>query len=381
MLRSLSVLLLLAGAAAGPAWAGAAPTPGQCQQGTLPGGALSLICVPASGWNGELFVWAHGYVAYNEPLDFYHIQWGSIYLPDLVQSLGLAFATTSYRINGLAVLEGIDDIRELVNVFAILAGRAPGRTYLVGASEGGIITALLAEQSPQLFSGALAMCGPIGDFVKQIEYFGDFRVLFDYFFPGLIPASPISIPQQVIDDWDTTYVPAIASALAANPVAAQELVRTAKAAVVPGSFETVVDTTLNVLWYNVFGTNDAAAKLGGNPFGNRRRWYWGSSNDVKLNQGVQRFEADPAALAALASYQTSGSLTIPLVTLHTTGDEVIPFWHERLYRKKVSTSGAGKLSVLPSVGYGHCEFTTIEVMGAFALLVIQVNHAPAAVGP
>jgi hypothetical protein len=31
--------------------------------------------------------------------------------------LGYAFATTTYRQNGLAILEGVDDIRELVAAF------------------------------------------------------------------------------------------------------------------------------------------------------------------------------------------------------------------------------------------------------------------------
>jgi hypothetical protein len=31
-------------------------------QGVLPSGALSLICTPTDGWNGELIVFAHGYV-------------------------------------------------------------------------------------------------------------------------------------------------------------------------------------------------------------------------------------------------------------------------------------------------------------------------------
>ena len=83
------------------------PTPGACQDGVLPSGALSRICVPAAGWNGDLVVWAHGYVAYNEPIGFYNLTFDAVYLPDLVQELGFAFATTSYRTNGLAVLPAI----------------------------------------------------------------------------------------------------------------------------------------------------------------------------------------------------------------------------------------------------------------------------------
>jgi hypothetical protein len=32
-----------------------------------------------------------------------------------------------------------------------------------------------------LYLGGLAICGPIGDFGQQINYWGDFRALYDYF--------------------------------------------------------------------------------------------------------------------------------------------------------------------------------------------------------
>ena len=73
--------------------------------------------------------------------------------------------------------------------------------HLAGVSEGGLVATLLAERSPELFSTALAACAPIGSFVQQINYLGDFRVLFDYFFPGVIPGSPIEIPAEVIANW------------------------------------------------------------------------------------------------------------------------------------------------------------------------------------
>jgi pimeloyl-ACP methyl ester carboxylesterase len=340
----------------------------------LPGGALSRICIPSSGWNGSLVVWAHGYTAFNQPLDFQNLTLADgTYLPDLVQSLGFAFATTSYRQNGLAVLEGADDIRELVAAFPGVAGRAPRQTYLTGASEGGLITTLLIERSPQLFSGALAACGPIGDFKRQIDYWGDFRVLFDYFFPGVIPGSPVNIPQEVIDNWETVYVPAVSSALAANPNAARQLIRTSKAAIDPADPATLATTTINLLWYNVFATNDGVMKLGGNPYGNTGRWYFGSDNDLRLNLRVRRLRADQAALNALVQYQTSGRLIRPLVTLHTTGDEIVPFWHELLYAGKAQTSGGGSLLPIPAIRYGHCNFTSTELLASFGLLVLQVN--------
>jgi len=46
------------------------------------------------------------------------------------------------------------------------------------------------------------VCGPIGSFQQQIDYLGDARVLFDYFFPGVLGAawtqSNITIPAELI---------------------------------------------------------------------------------------------------------------------------------------------------------------------------------------
>jgi hypothetical protein len=126
-----------------------------------------------------------------------------------------------------------------------------------------------------------------------------------------------------------------------------------------------------MLGYNILGTNDAVGKLGGNPFGNRARWYFGSRNDLRLNLSVKRFTASPVAREALRNYETNGDLSIPLVTLHTTADEVVPFWHELLYLPKVDLSGRGRFFPLPAFRYGHCNFTTNEVLGAFLLAVKQ----------
>lgn len=349
-----------------------AAVPGACVEGTLPHGALSMICVPASGWNGDLVVWAHGYVAFNQPLGFYNLALGDLSLPTFAQSLGFAFATTSYRQNGLAIIEGVDDIAELVAAFPTSAGQAASRVYLIGASEGGIVATLFAERKADLIDGALALCGPIGDFTGQIDYVGDFRVLFDYFFPAVLPGQPTQIPAELIASWDSIYVPRIRSALAADPNAAYLLIRTARAAIEPGSAPSIESTTIAVLWYSVFGTNDAAAKLGGNPYGNIGRWYSGSTNDLLLNLNVKRVARSPGALTALAPYQTSGRPGVPLVTLHTTGDPIIPYWHEKLYAIK----SGGSVPEIAVGRYGHCSFTPGEVVGAFGLLQQMVAARP-----
>jgi pimeloyl-ACP methyl ester carboxylesterase len=338
--------------------------------------AIYRICMPET-WNGDLVIYAHGYVSPFEPIAIPEDQ---LVLPDgtsipgIINSLGFAFATTSYSVNGLAVLEGIEDLRDLVEIFEEQEGAADF-VYLVGASEGGLITTLALEKSPDVFDAGLATCGPVGDFRRHINYLGDFRVVFDYFFPGVIHGSPIEIPGYVITNWENFYVPRITAAIIARPYAVEQLLKVTGAAIDKNDLTSVVETIIGVLWYNVFATNDSVEKLGGNPFDNTRRIYLGSDHDWWLNRRVQRFEADPAALAEIEeNYQTSGQLVSPLITLHTTLDPIVPYWHERLYRWKTVCAGSWLEHInIPVYRYGHCNFERGEVLTAFLLLVLKTK--------
>jgi hypothetical protein len=179
-------------------------------------------------------------------------------------------------------------------------------------------------------------------------------------------------------NWKGTYVPRIKQALAANPSVTAQLMNTfilSSGAPMdlsdPARWESA---TVNLLRYNVFATNDARQKLGGNPFDNTNRVYSGSANDSMLNENIARFRAKSIALDNLVPYETSGQLKRPLVTIHTTGDEVVPYWQELRYLNKVETSKKGQVTPIRIVRYGHCAFSSQEVLGAFNLLVSQVNQ-------
>jgi pimeloyl-ACP methyl ester carboxylesterase len=288
--------------------------------------------------------------------------------------LGYAFATTSYRANGLVAPEATEDLVELKATVRRRYRPDPGRSVIVGFSEGGLVATLAAERYPDLFDGALAACGPIGDFQAQLNYIGDYRAVFDYLFPGVIPGDAVDVPGTVRSRWDETYVPAIVMAVAANFDAALELIRITGAPVAGNDLPSVAETTVGILWYDVFGITDARTRLGGQPFDNSARVYTGSSNDAALNAGVQRHTADPAALAALARFQTSGNLQIPLTTLHTTGDEIVPFNQSQLYGEKVSRGGTPALLTHNTIDrHGHCAFQGLEILSAFTTLMEKVR--------
>lgn len=350
--------------------------PNACSEGVQSSGALYQVCVPESGWNDDLVVYAHGYVSITETL---RLPPESSQIQPVVNSLGYAYATTSYSVNGLAIKDGMADLLDLVEIFAAQHATV-NRVYLVGFSEGGLITTLLTEQHPEVFDGGLAMCGPYGNFNGQVEHFGDFRIVFDYFFPALLPDSPISIPQSLIDQWSSyaiTVKQAVSDPL--NAGAVEQLLAVTGAAydlLVPS---TITETVEGLLWYNVFATNDATLKLGGQPFDNQSRTYSGSLDDAALNAGVARFSASAAARQEIdAFYQTSGKLSVPLVTMHTTGDPIVPYWHLPLYRSKTFLADNIALNYPITVQrYGHCSFTTFEILSAFNQMVALVKNPPA----
>ena len=340
--------------------------------------AVTRVCMPAPGrWNGDLVVFAHGYVSPEEPVGIPESQLSlpdGTSIPGIVNGLGFAFATTSYRRNGLAILPGIEDVRDAVDAF-VEEQDPPRHTYLVGASEGGLVTALAVERSPEVFSGGVATCGPIGDFRGQVNYWGDFRALFDVYFPGVLPLNAVNVPPYVRAQWTSTYVPRITLAFAARPGSLDQLLRVSRAPFDPADADSKVATALGLLWYNAFATMDGISMLGGQPFDNTTRFYTGSGNDLLLNLLVKRYRANPLAVQEIeGNYQTSGRLAAPLVTLHTTGDPIVPYWHEPLYSLKALLGGSGLLHAnVPVFRYGHCSFEPAEALVALGLLVLEVE--------
>ena len=352
----------------------------------LTSGALFQICVNPTKWNRDLVVFIPGY----------HDPANAPTLPDnfsespvslLFTALGYGFATTSFRATGLIEPDTWigGDLLELVATAETLlvhsTGRTPRYVYQTGGSQGGLGTVQAVERYPNVFSGGLAGCGPIGDYGKQIAYVADFRAVFDYFFAGVIPGWPVWTQDLSANDpgyvdpssWGTAEQTAGAALDdPGNAGRIRQVLDVTHASIDPGDPASIKATTLDVLWYSFRGTNDAIVKLGGTPFGNLDRVYRGSLDDTGLNAGVARFQftADPAKLAKL---QTAARLERPLVTIHTTGDPIVPIWHQALYRDRLPFFSRLLHTPITINRYGHCKFTDAEVLAAFAVLVIKVS--------
>jgi pimeloyl-ACP methyl ester carboxylesterase len=383
----LSVFVVLVGA-----FISTTPVAGQAgcgPDGVQASGSIYRICMPdAEDYNGHLVIWAHGFQDAIEPVGIpdEQLEFGDVTIPGLVNDLGFGFATNSYSKTGLAIVQGRDDILDLVEIFTAEQG-APEKVFLVGASEGGIITALLVEQNPETFAGGLAICGPVGDFAQQIDYFGDSRVTFEYFFPGLIPGDPLAPSPELMEIWSEYYEDVVRPTVFA-PANAGKLAEWAAVAKLPfdpdNLTETLGQSVRDVLRYSVVNLNDAVATIGGFPFENRWRWYSGSNNDWALNMSVQRAAADPVAIAEMdASYDTTGNLAAPLITLHTTLDQQVPYFHENLYVIKTLLSGAlfHRHLNLAIDRYGHCNVTAFESLVSLFFLLAYTDDLDLLFGP
>ena len=350
--------------------------------GTLSDGSLYEFCVPPVP--AGLLLYAHGYTQAAEPLSIRDDEvpdgaGGTTRLSAITTSQNFIFGATSYPHTGLNGPEAVASLSLLKQAFTALAGPLPSGapTYVAGVSEGGMVAGLAAEKSGGDFQGVLSTCGPVGDFRAQLDYFGDFRVLFDYFFPGVLGPAWTDGPDYgagdratVAANWDL-YQARILAAIRANPLATAQLLATSRAPVNPLDPTSVGETVVGVLWYNIFATDDARARMGGRPYDNTGRRYVGSFNDARLNARVQRFSADPAALATIASqFQTTGALQVPVVTDHTLLDPIVKASQELLYAGKVALAGqSARLTQLAVPRYGHCAFTAPELEVALATLV------------
>ena len=245
---------------------------------------------------------------------------------------------------------------------------------LAGVSEGGLITTLSVERYPGSYKGGLAMCGPIGDFQKQANYWGDFRVLYDVYYPELgstYGGSAVNIPDSLITAWygnrgASDVRTADASKAVSDPQLAytKELLTAARAPYVEVDRESVRSTVLGLLDYSVFATMNAQAVLGGNPYDNRATTYAATLSFPNLNSLVARFSAGQNGAPEHLEVPDDRVTVAPAVVLHNEGDLIVPYWHAGLYSQKVATGSQFKLNKAAQY-YGHCSFTMDEVVASF----------------
>jgi pimeloyl-ACP methyl ester carboxylesterase len=399
-----ATLLVLGLASAAPSLAGTQPgscgTTARTLNGTLTDGATYEIQVPAN-WNCTLFLYSHGYVVPGSANPAQDV--GDPVTGGWLLGHGYALAGSSYASTGWAIQQALTDQIATLNVFDQQVG-TPARTIAWGHSLGGIITAGLIQDYPNRFSAALPMCGVLSGGVATWNTALDSEVAFQQLVDPSVQVVNITDPG--------TNLAAAEQAAATAQQTAQGRARLALAAALgdtPGWFtplsaepaanDYAAQEANQYLWDTevdfpfVFDFRaELEARAGGNP-----SWTTGvnffsqlaHSADLRevlalykaagLNLGADlaqlnraaRVTADPSAVRYLAKYISfNGHLSIPVLTMHTTGDGLVVPENEQAYASVVQRAGNGRLLRQIFVSRaGHCAFTPAETITAAQVLL------------
>jgi len=372
------------------------PPNATCYSGHDDNGAYYLIAFPQN-YNGQLVLWNHGYTL-DPPAPL--TQARDLGYPALLLAEGFAVAASSYRpdaigLGGWAVADAAVDTENLRLRFIEMFG-TPDATYVVGASEGGIITAAIAERfgvaedGTLNYNGSLPMCGPLAGGRRNFYGAFDLRVIYQYYcqnlprpdepqYPlwlGLAPGDTITPIELALRIHACTGI--LLPPEQRTPMQAQNLANILGVTKIPENF-LLID-----MGYATFGMQELVqVRAGGhNPVTNLDVFYTGSPDDDALNAGVFRAGSDPDGLAYIrTAYDPTGEVQMPTVTIHTTGDGLVIVENERAYRETLEAAGTDRnlfqTYTSPAMD-GHCMFSLAEFEGAFHALLdwVQMGNRP-----
>ena len=368
--------------------------------GTLADGATYLIQCPPGAWNGTLYLYSHGYVTPggNNPAQ----DVGDPVTGAWMLGHGYALAGSSYASTGWAIAQALPDQVSTLDAFGSRYGQ-PATTVAWGHSLGGIITAGLIQDYPRRFDAALPMCGVLSGGVATWNTALDAA----YAFQKLIAPSV-----QIVNIADPTGN--LQAAEAAGAEAQQTAAGRARLALVsalgdtPGWF----DPSLPEPAASDYATQEAnqfewgsqvtfpfvfafraelEARAGGNPSWNTGVNYVADlvksadfkevtalyraaglslAKDLLTLNNSPRVKVSPKAEAYLIkNISFNGNISVPVLTMHTTGDGLVVPENEQAYRSAVDRAGRGNLLRQVFVHRaGHCAFTPAETVTAVQTL-------------
>jgi pimeloyl-ACP methyl ester carboxylesterase len=315
---------------------------------------------------------------------------------------GYALAGSSYASTGWAIQQALKDQTSTLDVFDQTYGR-PTTTVAWGHSLGGIITAGLLQDYPSRFDAALPMCGVLAGGVATWNTALDAEFAFQQLIDPSVQVVNITNPTANLQGAE-----AAATAAQATPRGRARLALVAALGDTPGWFNPLspepaatdyatqevnqYDWASQVTFPFVFALRaELEARAGGNPSWNTGVNYFSDlakSADVKevkalyqaaglsLGQDVQtlnrspRISSKPSAVGYLARYISfNGDISVPVLSMHTTGDGLVVPENEQAYRSVVNRAGNGDLLRQVFVHRaGHCTFTPAETITAVQTL-------------
>lgn len=352
-----------------------------CLSGRDANGAWYVIAVPAT-WNRRLIVHAHGGPRMAPPeakdpledLDRFSV---------MVRA-GYAWIGTTYRRGGYGVRMAAEDTDASRRTFWARFGR-PEMTILHGQSWGGNVAAKASElyaidaDGRGNYDGVLLTSGVLSGGTRAYGFRADLRAVYQYYCRNHPHPTEAAYPlwQGLPRDGRLTRAELRARIDACTGVdrltasrSPEQAKRLANILAVTGIREDQLVS--HMAWATFLFQDLVQERLGGrNPFDNSATIYSGSSDDPALNAGVERFTADPEAVARLAyDSDLSGLIILPTLTLHALHDPIASFGAEAIYARTVAEAGRGSLLVQAATSEAeHSKLADAEYLVVLNALV------------
>lgn len=369
----------------------------RCLSGQDENGAWYVIALPAN-WNHRLVVHAHGGPRTGAPeaadpledLDRFAV---------MVRA-GYAWIGSTYRRGGYGVRMAAADTDNSRRLFWARFGR-PERTILHGQSWGGNVAAKTSElyaldvDGGNNYDGVLTTNGVLSGGTRAYQFRASLRAVYQYYCKNHPSAddTPYPVWQGLSADSRLTRRQLRDRIDACTGVDRPPTRRTPEQAArlrdilaVTGVQE--AQLVSHMTWATFLFQDMVQQRLGGlNPFDNASIVYRGSGDDQALNAGVERFSADPDAVARLAyDADLSGLIVLPTLTMHALHDPTVSYEVEAVYAATVAA--AGRSHLLVQVATDEDQHSQLEEAGYLTAL-LALDHwissgtapDPAAFGP
>lgn len=351
-------------------------------------GAFLLVAMPRD-WNRGLVVHAHGGPRMGTPeagdgdedLERYAA---------MVRA-GYAWIGSTYRRGGYGVRSAAADVEDSRRAF-LARWERPRRIVLHGQSWGGNVAAKVAELSAldvdgsRNYDAVLTTNGVLTGGTGAYGFRADLRAVYQ-FYCGNHPAKD----EQQYPLWqglpaDSTLDRAeLAKRVdACTGVGHAAVERTPEQAATLADILAVTGVAekqlvAHLAWATFTFRDLVQLRLGGrNPFDNMATQYTGSRDDAALNAGVQRFAADPAAVALLAyDADLSGDIVLPTLAIHAAHDPVVSPKALAAYRDIVDGAGRGALlATVATDERDHSRLRDGTYLAALRALEIWLDGGP-----
>lgn len=352
-----------------------------CQAARDSKGAIVLVAMPQA-WNRRLLVHAHGGPRLGEP-QLSDAQEDLARHAVLVRA-GYAWVGSTYRRGGYGVRMAAADVERSRRLFLRHFPR-PQRILLHGQSWGGNVAAKLAElhaldaRGRARYDAVLTTNGVLTGGTRAYGFRADLRVVWQHYchnhpapdepqyplWQGLPRASTMTRAELMQRIEQCTGWSLAPTARSARQAAALHAILA-----VTGIAEPQLPSHL--AWATFHFRDLVHKRLGGrNPFDNRKTRYQGSADDAALNAAVERFSADPAALAQLAyDADLSGLIVLPTLNVHASNDPVVSPRALSVYAATVRH--AGRAHLLAQVKSDESEHSRLaDATYLTALLAIE----------